>query len=403
MRKPNGYWAQPERLKEAAAQYPTRSTFRKGNGSAYIIAWRMGILDTVCEHMKRQCSLAKRGVYAFEFPNKTCYIGLTYNFDKRYVEHTQEKGAVFNYIQQHENVVFEFKKLSEYIDPEEAAKLEAETIEKYKLEGWILLNRVKAGGLGSTRRIWNKEKCKLEALKYKTRGQFQYEEAGAYNAAKKNGWFDEITSHIPKFTPGPSKWNTLEKVQVAALKYKTRNEFKKKNKGAYDAARKNGWLSKVTSHMPENVLIKWDTLEKVRTAALKYKTRMEFRKENAGAYDAALRKGWLSEVTSHMPENVSVKWDTIDKVKVISSKYETRNEFRIKATGAYQSALKHGWMDILFPKTKTRTLSEVRIVASGCKTRSEFYRKARSAYNSALRHGWMDILFPKTKTSNDKE
>jgi len=251
--KPKDYWT-PERQDQAASQYPTRLAFKRGNRSAYNAAWRSGRLDSYCSHMKRQCSLAKRGVYAFEFPGKICYIGLTYNFDRRYIEHTQGKGVVFNYIQQHENIVFEFKKLSEYIDPEEAAKLEAETIEKYKFEGWILLNKAKGGALGSNHIKWPKAECAKKALEYETR------------------------------------W-----------------EFCRKGKGAYESARKNGWLP---------------------------------------------------EITSHMPENVSVKWDTIEKVEVISSKCRTRWEFCRKAPGAYYSAWKNKWLDTLFPKTKTNNNKE---------------------------------------------
>ena len=254
LHKPNGYWASPERQDQAAAQYQTRSAFHKGNQSAYTAARLAGRLDSCCSHMEGPYSLEERGVYAFEFPGKICYIGLTYSFDNRYHRHTQEKGPVFDYIKQHENVAFEYRRLSEYINPEEAAKLEAETIEKYKLEGWILLNKAKAGALGSNQRKWPKAKCAEKALEYETR------------------------------------W-----------------EFRRKAPGAYFSARKNGWLD---------------------------------------------------EVTSHMPENVSVKWDTIDKVKVISSKCKSRSKFRRKAPGAYYSAWKNKWLDTLFPKTKTNNNKE---------------------------------------------
>ena len=189
--------------------------------------------------MKRQCSLAERGIYIFEFEDKVCYVGLTYNFDVRYIEHTQKEGPVFNYIQQHKNVVFEFKKLSEYIDPEEAAKLEAETIKTYEQNGWILLNKAKPGGLGGNNIKWPKAKCTEKAREYQTRLEFKRKAGSAYFSARKNGWLPEITSHMPEYS---SKWNTIEKVEVISSKYKTRNEFRTKAPSAYNSALRHGWM-----------------------------------------------------------------------------------------------------------------------------------------------------------------
>lgn len=45
------------------------------------------------------------------------------------------------------------------------------------------------------------------------------------------------------------KW-TEEACQIEALKYSTHIEFKRESKGAYLAARKNGFLEKICSHMP---------------------------------------------------------------------------------------------------------------------------------------------------------
>ena len=237
--KPDGYWAEPENQDQAAAQYQTRSAFHKGNRSAYTAARLAGRLDSCCKNMKRQCNLSKRGVYAFEFPGKICYIGLTYNFDKRYAAHTQKEGPVFDYIKQHDDVAFEFKKLSEYMDPEEAAKLEAKTIEKYKLEGWLCLNKQKAGGLGGNNKKWPKAKCAEKAREYKTKNEFRTKAPGAYESARINGWLDEITNHMPKRA---SKWNTIEKVEAISSKYKSRSEFCRKARGAYNSALRHGWM-----------------------------------------------------------------------------------------------------------------------------------------------------------------
>ena len=46
------------------------------------------------------------------------------------------------------------------------------------------------------RLIWSKERCKEEALKYKSRKDFQISNRPAYNNAWKNGWLDDICSHM---------------------------------------------------------------------------------------------------------------------------------------------------------------------------------------------------------------
>jgi len=242
LQRPKRYWTL-SRLIEEAGKYSSRKEFARGSASAYSTAWTKGVLDVCCKHMKRQFGLAKRGIYAFEFKNdKVCYIGLTYDFDRRYIAHTQKKGPVFDYIKQHDGVAFEFKKLSEYVDQDNAISLEAEAIEKYKLEGWLCLNRQVAGGLGGKRSQWNREKCLKEALLYNTRTQFQQGSRSAYESARKNKWLDDVTGHMPKRVLRLSKWDTLEKVKAAGFTYRSRFKFWQEMPGAYDSARRHGWM-----------------------------------------------------------------------------------------------------------------------------------------------------------------
>ena len=73
---------------------------------------------------------------------------------------------------------------------------------------------------------WTKEHCAEEAKKYSTRTQFQRMASGAWNAANKKGWLDEICSHME--IRWQRKWNTKEKwnlqeclcVNVAVNTYK---------------------------------------------------------------------------------------------------------------------------------------------------------------------------------------
>ena len=45
-------------------------------------------------------------------------------------------------------------------------------------------------------RYWTKERVYEEALKYKTRYEFAVGSPGAWNAAQRNGWLDEVCTHM---------------------------------------------------------------------------------------------------------------------------------------------------------------------------------------------------------------
>jgi hypothetical protein len=45
-------------------------------------------------------------------------------------------------------------------------------------------------------RYWTFERCKEEAMKYNKRNVFKLGSNGAYNSARKNGWLDGVCSHM---------------------------------------------------------------------------------------------------------------------------------------------------------------------------------------------------------------
>ena len=52
---------------------------------------------------------------------------------------------------------------------------------------------------------------------------------------------------------------------------------------------------------PKSFNLKWSK-EAVANEALKYRSRKSFSKGSGGAYSAALKKGWIDEVCSHMKQ-----------------------------------------------------------------------------------------------------
>ena len=161
---------------------------------------------------------------------------------------------------------------------------------------------------------WTFERCAKEAAKYDRRKDFEIGANSARKAAVKNGWMDDICTHM---TPGRNPhgyWN-WQRCAGEALLYDTRADFQKWSMAAYSAARKSGWLDGICVHMLKTVLAehetavaketgghrgsKW-TKEDCANSAIRYRSRGEFQQKDGRLYSLASRQGWLDEVCSHM-------------------------------------------------------------------------------------------------------
>lgn len=230
-------WNSKDDVYAEALKYDNKQEFKNLSPGAYKSSKRNGWFDEVTKHMEALGNRYKRMIYVFEFPDNSAYVGLTGDKKRRERQHL-ETGPVSQYIKQ-TKLIPKFKEISvDYIDVEDAQNLEDCTIGKYKQMGWKILNKAKAGGLGSCQRIWTKERIQKEALKYQTKNEFREKNGSAFVAAYKNGWLDEIGSH---WTPERTYWSK-EKIEDEAKKYQTKSEFFKNSGSAYNAARKLGIL-----------------------------------------------------------------------------------------------------------------------------------------------------------------
>jgi predicted GIY-YIG superfamily endonuclease len=242
------YWDY-DNVERIAKKYKTKKEFMNDYGGAY--NWALSHLTEdefkkIFSHFNKIGNMHKRMIYVFEFPDKSVYVGLTFNPDKRFNEHmNQINSAVRKYVEL-TGLQPTFKKVTDYMTQEDAVNSEEAVEKKYRNEGWKILNVKKTGALGSIIAKWNFDTVKDEALKYKTRGEFSKKSPSAYGAAKKNGWYEKVTEHMPK---SKTQKRDFEDIRNVALKYKSPEEFREKDYGAYQAARKNGWYEEVTKHM----------------------------------------------------------------------------------------------------------------------------------------------------------
>jgi predicted GIY-YIG superfamily endonuclease len=236
-----------EKCFEEALKYKTKVDFQKNSGSAYQAARKNKWLKEISQHMLPVGNLKKRCVYAAEFSDNHVYIGLTYLLKNRIDRHLNDvDSSIFKHIQK-SGIVPEFKQITKYIKINDAISKEEYYVNYYKNKKWFILNQSKTGTIGGSILIWTKEKCVSEALKYKTRTEYNEKSKGSYLSAYRNGWLDEICSHmIIKW----KYWN-FKNCGTEALKYITRNEFQIKSRTSYDYARKKGWLNEICQHMPK--------------------------------------------------------------------------------------------------------------------------------------------------------
>lgn len=296
-----------ERCAEVAANYESRSEFKKGASTAYKTARLNGWLDDICSHMAskkvwskekcREVALLYDSKKAFRAKNLTLY---SYAYRKRWLDeicqHMADQEMPKGYWTK-ERCIEEALKYQTVKEFERAFPAAARVVRKNSWQPEVFGH---FDYKSRPRGYWTKERCIEEALKYQSRKEFQVNCESAYSKARKNNWLDEICVHMEYVTKPKGYWNKA-KCAEAALKYKTRLSFQKENEAAYTAARKYGWLDDVCSHMTE--LLKprgyW-TKERCLKKALAYETRTDFNIGCNGAYKTALRKGWLEEICSHM-------------------------------------------------------------------------------------------------------
>ncbi|WP_430812429.1 MULTISPECIES: hypothetical protein [unclassified Carboxylicivirga] len=398
-RKPNGYWT-PQRIQEEAKNHETRSEFEKAPNGAYAKARQLGIIDQVCSHMFISKNLSKRCIYVCIFPDKHAYIGLTWSLKSRNkFRQRQERDAVTMYHVK-SGLDYQTHQLTDFVDVKQAKKIEQYYIDLYESYGWKMLNRAKAGALGSYPAKWTKRNIQLEALKFSSRRKFFQNSKSAYNRACELGILDEVCSHM-KTLRKPNGYWSLEKLKYIALRFNSRTEFLKTEACAYTAARTLGVLEEITRHMEyiNKPLGYWSKIT-INEVAKKYSTRTMFAKNANDAYCAARRQGILEEVCQHMDYVIKPRgyW-TKDKVIDEALKYRTQKEFRDNNRGAHEAAYRLGIFEEATKHLKKRKPSgywnkqNIKKEAMKYHSKREFQTSNKSAYNAAVRQSFLNELY----------
>jgi predicted GIY-YIG superfamily endonuclease len=411
---PSSYWTKENCHKEAL-KHNKRSEFKRVQSNAYRICRINKWLDDVCSHMEEK---KKPNNY---WTKEICHQeALKYNtrsdfniYSLSAYTSSSKKGWLDDICSHME----EKRKPNSYWTYERCKEEALKYKTREELQGKTFYDSMRRNGwleeltshlqyVCKPSGYWTYERCKEEALKCKTRKELQGKTFN--NVMRRNGWAEELTSHLP-YVCRPFGYWTKERCHQEALKYNTRVDFQKKSNGAYGSSLKKGWLEEVCSHMTRQLQPNgyW-TYERCKEEALKYNTRKEFMASKNGARLAAVRNGWIHDICSHMdyiffPNNW---WNDKTRCKEEVAKYKTREELRDNSYEAYKSIHRNGWWDELCSEliytTANWNKSNVLAEALKYKHRSDFGDTSPGAYASAVRNGWLDeaCLHMTSKTSS---
>jgi superfamily II DNA or RNA helicase len=208
-----GFWTF-ENCKAEALKYSLRKKFQLGSPGAYEAATNMGQLDEVCAHMN-----TKKMTYHGHWSIEKC--------KSEALKHSRRKD-------------FKSRSPSAYRAANE--------------NGWLDKVCAHMNTIRLPNGHWTFENCKAEALKYSYRKEFNNARGAAYITAKKKGWLDEICAHMKTRKTKPQGHWTFENCKAEALKYSSRKKFQLGSPGAFSAALKKGWYDEICAHMgpPQN-------------------------------------------------------------------------------------------------------------------------------------------------------
>jgi hypothetical protein len=194
-------WTDDE-IATVALQYQHKGDWKRSPNSRHSAAYQVALtrpylFDKATTHMVPKASPYSGDyvIYVFEFSDRAAYVGLTFRPEHRYAQHLM-KGPVFERIKVCPD--YAHKILASGIDdPLLVIEAEKQWIEKYRTEGWNVLNTSDGGSLGTVEIKWTKEEVIAEAQKYSTKQDWIDGSQRSYRLARLEGWFEEAAAHMP--------------------------------------------------------------------------------------------------------------------------------------------------------------------------------------------------------------
>ena len=250
-----------------------------------------------------------------------------------------------------------------------------------------------SGGCSECRLTYPKDVCHKAALKCHYRSEFAEKYEGEYMAALRNGWLDEICSHM-----------------IAVGNHYKRCIY------AYefpDIEGQNYVYVGLTDHIPQRDLVhgrkgavfsfcKKHNVERPKPIQLtEYIDKEEAKEQEGIQLTKYVSKGWLPlnrVKTGSLGGHLANDGFTFEECKARGQKYSKRSEWKREDYPTYYIASKRGWIDEIlkqgerFGNSKQRYWTEERIREKALmfNSRAEFREKEPAACQQAYKMGIMD-------------
>lgn len=291
------------------------------------------------------------------------------------------------------------------------------------------------------RGYWNFEMCKIEALKYKSKGELLNNCSSAYNSISKNNWGDELYSHMENKHRRSRNYWTKENCQIEAYKYTTIKDFRREAYSAYTTSVKQKWICDICLHMKilgnsyKRFIYAYEFYDNHVYVGLTYNVeeRDNNHKKRGTVFNyiketgivpilkqlviepvdvneaVRLERSYLEDYISNgwIPLNVAptgsigggnVKW-TFDKIKEIALNYTNITDFNRDYSWAYQVAKTKNWlgeiMSHMIIKNKPRgywDYNKCKEEAFKYTSRKAFGLNSSVAYSKARKNEWLDDI-----------
>jgi len=390
MAKKSGYWSK-DRVIEAARRHTSREEFRRVDCYAYKLATINGWMDEACAHMKRKWA-----------PRWT------------------DKAAVLNAAAQC-STRSEFKK-------QFGAAVQA--AQRY---GWYEEACVHMKEIQKPDGHWTKPKILEVATQFDSKMKFIDAYSGAATIARRNGWWDEVCSHMSpqrsiikraiyvfEFNDGTAyvglSWNPAARhdqhvqeksatgkkiIEGVPYKFSVVTEFLDSTSAVVAEAHwaqkmiDQGWtLLNIRKTGSLGSSIESWTPELIMKVAKEFRKRTNFARFSY-AYHAAKKLGILEEACAHMDELQKPHgyWNK-ERVAAEAKKYKTRTDFMNGNSAAYSKAKDMNWVDDVCTHMTSSQKPRGYWTYENCMTeakrwvsRSQFERGANGAWAASIKYG----------------
>lgn len=226
---PRGNWNIKSFCQEEALKHSNRSDFNRLSRGAYDGARRNGWLEEICSHMVIKPSITQRFVYEILRDGAVVYVGISVDPQRRFRQHVLHKRLTPE---------CKLRVVCGPIPAQDAQAMEKMLVEKYD----NLMNVAVAGSLGKTKTFLTKSYCRERAKQYESRSQFAKNDGSSYQTACREGWLEEICSHMVRLVKPVGFWQNKENCEREAMKHLTKKDFRMASSSAYQTSYRNGWL-----------------------------------------------------------------------------------------------------------------------------------------------------------------